>query len=83
MGERSGKHGPGATTCAVAVVVIFAIMLYFLSIGPAAALCMKTNASEATWRALEIFYAPVIWLARNTPLRGPFGAYIDWWCGIA
>jgi hypothetical protein len=30
-------------------------------------------------RALDTFYAPVVYLYRSTPLKEPIERYIDWW----
>ena len=53
-----------------------ALLIYALSIGPAAWLHEKT--SSASMKAgLETVYAPVIFLIQETPLRQPG----EWWVG--
>jgi hypothetical protein len=55
-----------------------AMMLYVLSIGPAALLSKKHFMPD---RVGEILYAPLIWLADNTPLDTPLEFYVDLWIG--
>lgn len=64
---------------AVALVLLLAVVLYVLSIGPAAVIA---NRATATQPVVEVMYAPLEWLYENTPLRGPLRRYIDFWLVI-
>jgi len=74
MSAESKRTGSGA---AVALVLALLLpILYVLSIGPVGALVEKTGVGEeAAW----VFYAPVIWLHDNTPLKEPLEAYAELW----
>lgn len=56
--------------------VFVAVLLYVLSVGPAVLLSIKTGDGG---RSIRIFYAPVIWLHENTPLKKPIEAYLFLW----
>jgi hypothetical protein len=54
---------------------VFAVVaLYVLSVGPAA----RYYRSSPPVRLLQ-FYAPLTWLADNTPLGTPLRSYLDLW----
>ena len=59
-----------------ATSLMAAIVLYILSIGPAALLAKGSSRGD---RAARIIYAPVIWLHENTFLAEPLEAYVAWW----
>ena len=75
------KAGSGLGMIAVAAVVL--PLLYVLSIGPVALALNKTHAFGGliSEKPLETFYAPVVWLATNTPLERPMDAYMQFWVG--
>ncbi len=54
----------------------FVLLLYVLSIGPAARVC-RGNAQFI--RALQVFYYPVIALHDHTPLKKPLEQYVEFW----
>jgi hypothetical protein len=64
----------------IALALVLAPVLYMLSAGPAVYLVERTGTGDD---AARIVYAPLIWLAENTPLRGPLVWYIDLWEGKA
>jgi hypothetical protein len=51
-------------------------VLYVLSVGPAAYVIERTRSGQEAGR---LFYAPLIWLHDNTPLRGPLEWYVRSW----
>lgn len=51
-------------------------VLYVLSAGPAALIVDRTGSGE---EVAEVVYAPLIWLERNTVLKEPPDAYVDFW----
>ncbi|WP_139228527.1 hypothetical protein [Planctomicrobium piriforme] len=59
-------------------VLLMAILLYVLSIGPAAMVCEKANISPGAMRAADTFYSPLRWLEK-TPLEKPLVLYISLW----
>ena len=64
----------------VAVAVCLPL-IYALSIGPAIVADAKV---PQAWRApIEAFYAPVVWLDRNTFLKTPLDYYFHFWVGFA
>jgi len=58
------------------LALLGAVVFYVLSVGPVALIFGKTNAGK---NAVEVVYAPLIWLHRNTPLREPLEAYVRLW----
>jgi hypothetical protein len=55
-------------------IMLGGLVLYVLSIGPALGYDWFRGES------FETIYAPIIWLAENTPLEKPIGWYVDlWW----
>lgn len=57
-----------------AAIVPAAVLLYVLSIGPAIAIWPRSPPGP-----VMVFYAPLVWLIWNTPLREPFEWYADLW----
>jgi hypothetical protein len=51
-------------------------MIYVLSIAPVAKVMDKLGVSN---RPAKVFYAPVIWLHDETPLREPLEWYMEAW----
>jgi hypothetical protein len=64
----------------LAVALVLAPVLYTLSAGPAVYLVERTGTGDD---AARVVYAPLEWLAENTPLRGLLVWYIDLWEGMA
>jgi hypothetical protein len=65
----------------IAAILFALCLLYILSIGPVSWLILVLGVDElhpTIGRLYEGFYAPVIYLGINTPLKGPF----DWYCGL-
>jgi len=59
------------------------VLLYFLSVGPAARLLYSSKTSPASARTFEIIYAPVIWLQGHSVWGGfLIYRYVDAWGGI-
>lgn len=54
---------------------LLALLLYVGSIGPV----ILVYGGKKPSTALQTFYAPVVWAARNTALDVPIGAYARWW----
>jgi hypothetical protein len=64
----------------LAVALMVAPVLYILSVGPVVYVIERTGTGDD---AARVVYAPLEWLAANTPLRGPLVSYIDLWEGMA
>jgi hypothetical protein len=63
-----------------ALLLMFVIPLYVLSIGPATYLL--NHGFLASYRAGEVFYAPLLWAAEHCdPLDYALKRYIAWWLG--
>ncbi|MDX1680957.1 MAG: hypothetical protein R3242_09530 [Akkermansiaceae bacterium] len=60
--------------------VVLAFGIYVLSIGPVAMMASRHDWPE---KPLVIFYAPVLWLYKHTPLDDPLDNYIDWWLSFS
>ncbi|NIR27751.1 MAG: hypothetical protein GWN84_00100 [Gammaproteobacteria bacterium] len=60
----------------LAVAPLMAVVLYLLSVGPAA---RAAEAHILPPESMKTFYAPVEWLYRETPLRAPIRWYVEWW----
>lgn len=73
--ESSPSRGSGVVPLVLAILVLVPI-LYVLSIGPVVAVLKKTGTGE---EAVLVFYAPVIWLHENTPLKEPLEKYGELW----
>lgn len=64
----------------VVVVGLFLLpVLYVLSIGPAIWLAEAGYLQGTVIEVLEVVYAPLVWLANDTPLGGPIEWYVDLW----
>ena len=64
----------------VAATLLALLLLYVLSIGPAAYVVVKAhNYSKGALR----FYAPLIWAIKGTPLEMPIVEYVGWWLRLA
>jgi hypothetical protein len=84
--RESSRRGAEAVGLAV-VGVLAAVIVYVLSVGPAARLCRHAESSwcasgSAAQRSLETFYAPVVWLHEDTPLRAPLSWYVEELWGV-
>jgi hypothetical protein len=64
----------------VAVALPLALLLYTLSVGPAAYVVVRTGKGMEMGR---LVYAPLVWLADNTPLRKPLEWYAQQWQMLA
>ena len=60
----------------VAATLLALLLLYPLSYGPAVYLEVKWGYD---FRAVERFYAPLVWATDDTPLATPMQTYICWW----
>jgi hypothetical protein len=69
-------HRSSSSGGTLAWFLLAAPLLYILSIGPVAAIWVKTQSRVAP---LETFYAPVIWLHDHTPLKEPLEWYVELW----
>lgn len=67
---------PGHSGGMLAWLVLAAPLFYLLSIGPVAAIWVKTQLPVGP---LETLYAPVIWLHDHTPLKKPLEWYVELW----
>jgi hypothetical protein len=57
------------------LALLVAPVLYALSVGPAMLVVQKAGVGGE----VILVYEPLIWLDKNTPLRGSLKAYIDLW----
>jgi hypothetical protein len=74
---------PGAAFWAT-VVVVFLLVLYVLSSGPALWLAVKMEAPDWVFDTLETSYGPLLWLAMwSGPLGQPYLRYLGWWQSLA
>ena len=76
MNAQPTHRGSGAAIVLVMVIAVLLPVLYVLSIGPVVALVEATGVGR---EASKVFYAPVIWLHHNTPLKEPLEAYGELW----
>jgi hypothetical protein len=60
--------------------VLVALVIYFLSLGPAVYFVQRTGTGRET---AGVVYTPLIWLGQNTPLSGPFDWYVRKWQSLA
>ena len=76
------KHLPIRECLWAVVVLVVAVVLYVLSLGPVVYLetSGQLPGNVEYWQA---FYAPINWLVRNSSLEGPLDAYTDWWESLA
>lgn len=74
MNDDPKGYGRVAAWCVGVVLVL--LVFYVLSIGPVAALVQGNE--DATAR-VRVFYAPLIWLHDNTPLKTPLEKYVELW----
>jgi hypothetical protein len=72
--ETDSKAGNGWVIFTLSILPL----IYLLSFGPVMGLAQKHrfHAMENFGRR---FYAPVVWLYRNTPLKGTIEAYARFW----
>ena len=76
--EAEQKHSRGLWSYLIWAFVV--VMAYFLSIGPIALMQKKGMLiSPPTQRALDVFYAPWVYICNKTPLRRPLGMYMHLW----
>ncbi len=57
-------------------VVAAVLIVYTLSVGPAAAITKKGWLSNSTFK---LVYAPILWLDDHTLLKNPIEAYVKLW----
>lgn len=77
--SQSEATSPHRGIAMVITIAIAVLLLYALSIGPAAVVATKYPKCEP---ALSEFYFPVGWLANHTALEKPLQIYIDSWVRI-
>lgn len=60
---------------------LLGLMIYILSAGPVAGLVKKARAQDTPFvkQVIEVAYAPVIFLAKRTPLGKPLRWYAKLW----
>lgn len=66
----------------LSVVIVGALLLYVLSIGPVVAIVAKSGLPHAWVKPMEILYAPLIWVCEHTRLRVPMEHYVGWWLDV-
>jgi hypothetical protein len=59
----------------IAPVLLLLAVVYVLSVGPAEVAVARAGKGR---EAARTFYAPLIWLRDNTPLKRP----LDWYVGL-
>ncbi len=81
MSDASNKPLP--LVAIVAAVMIFALLAYPLSIGPAAWVVNSPWCPQWVGEGLEVVYFPLEWLADNGPdwIGDALETYADWWIG--
>lgn len=62
--------------------MVAALLLYALSYAPIYSMAHKRSMAESNMNAISYFYAPLTWVAVNTPLAGPIASYCNWWCAL-
>jgi len=77
MGEKR-EEGGWQRWAGYAALVLLALVLYVLSLGPFLLLCDRMGWGRS---AVSVVYAPMIWLYDNTPLQGPLDWYVSLWSG--
>ena len=65
----------------VTAVVVFTLVVYPLSLGPAAWIANSAWCPQWLDHWLEVIYMPLEWVAENCPaaLRETIYAYLEWW----
>lgn len=77
MDEKRANQS-SLTWTAVMVLLIAALPLYVLSIGPV--LYLANSGFPGFGKSLEPFYAPLVWVAEQwLPLDYALKRYIAWW----
>ena len=71
--KRAGSPAPVVASLLFVLLLPF---LYVLSIGPVVAISEKTGRGH---HAVEVVYAPVIWLHEHTFLKEPLERYAEVW----
>ncbi len=82
----SGSTGWFVRILAGVAILVLVMVLYALSIGPAAYLYAVLNAGSHRWLepAINVVYLPLIWWFRHDmPGRHLLEAYVEWWAGLA
>lgn len=57
-------------------ILLSFMVLYFLSDGPVE---KWARDKPAVYKHVLVIYAPITWLYKNTPLRGPIRKYSELW----
>lgn len=76
MEESSDQQGNRPAGGNTAIIIAGVLVLYVLSVGPAARFCASRGKS---FKMFEVVYAPLEWLHRHTALRQPLEVYVEWW----
>jgi hypothetical protein len=76
-GDDAPRRRAGGWLAVVGLHLLLAAV-YPLSIGPAVRFHGRTS-NPTVQRTLETYYAPLVWLYENTPLRGPLDWYVELW----
>jgi len=79
VADADGNNAAGRSWPWLGILLIALPLLYVLSIGPVAAITIRTSRSDREF--VEQFYAPVIWLHDHTPLKKPLEYYVMFWGG--
>lgn len=67
----------GSVLVRVAAFLLMGVLAYVLSIGPISWYARRLPPEQLV--GLDRIYAPIGWLAENTPLGPPLSAYCQWW----
>lgn len=65
------------SSSALLIWLVAVPLLYVLSIGPVGTIAVESHLISLN--LVQTFYAPVIWLRNNTPMRGPLDWYGHLW----
>ena len=76
MSEEANDKGRSSGWGTWAALLLATLLLYVLSVGPAALVIEKTGAGDAV---AGVVYAPLIWLRDHTALREPMDDYVVFW----
>ena len=60
----------------VAATLLALLVMYVLSVGPAVCVAIKL---EFSFRAVDHFYAPLLWATEAPPLQQLRYDYVRWW----
>ena len=60
----------------VAATLLALLVMYVLSVGPAVCVALKLGFK---FRAVDRFYAPLLWATEDPPLRQLRDEYVRWW----